>query len=156
MSVRTVCLLSLLAVIGCSSNVAWAADSKPKAATKASAAAASKAATKESAAAASKPAADKSETSTGLPKVLDFSAVWCAPCKKFSPLFDKVSEKYKGKVDFVHYDAETGPGKPLADKYKVNILPTVIFMDAKGKIVLKNENAMTEEDLIKKTDALLK
>jgi thiol-disulfide isomerase/thioredoxin len=78
------------------------------------------------------------------------------PCKKFKPTFDKVSQNYKDKVEYIHYDAEKGPGKPLADKYKVSTLPTVMFMDAKGKVVSKFEGLMKEEELIKSTDALLK
>lgn len=93
---------------------------------------------------------------TSLPKVYDFSAVWCLPCKKFAPIFDKVSQNYKGKVEFTHFDVDSKEGKPMADKYGVLALPAVLFLNAKGKVVLKNEKIMTEEELIKNTDALLK
>lgn len=95
-------------------------------------------------------------TAKKLPKVLDFSAVWCGPCKKFAPVFDKVAQTYKGKVDFVHYDVETGPGKPLADKYNINTVPTVMFLDAAGKTVYRVGELMKEEDLVKHTEELLK
>lgn len=90
------------------------------------------------------------------PKALDFSAVWCVPCKKFSPLFDKVGKNYKGRVDFLHYDVESKDGEVLAEKYGVNTMPTVVFLDAKGKLVLKYEGVLKEDELLKHTEALLK
>ena len=91
-----------------------------------------------------------------LPQVLDFSAVWCAPCKKFAPVFDKVSESYKGKVEFIHYDIENGPGKAIAEKRKISTVPTVLFLNAAGKTIYKYDQLMKEEDLIKHTEELLK
>ncbi len=97
----------------------------------------------------------KQSAKSALPKVLDFSTSWCAPCKKFAPLFDKVAGAYKGKVEFLHYDAEKGEGKVLADKYSVNSYPTVIFLDKSGKQIAKVEEIMKEADLVKRTDALI-
>lgn len=95
-------------------------------------------------------------SSKKLPQVLDFSAVWCAPCKKFAPVFDKVSETYKGKVEFIHYDIENGPGKAVAEKLKINTVPTVLFMNAAGKTVYKHDRLMKEDELVKHTEELLK
>jgi thiol-disulfide isomerase/thioredoxin len=64
-------------------------------------------------------AAADSAQKAGMPKVLDFGAVWCVPCKKFAPTFDKVAKKYKDKVQFIHYDSEKGEGKTLSDKYNI-------------------------------------
>ncbi|MBX9687113.1 MAG: thioredoxin family protein [Candidatus Obscuribacterales bacterium] len=101
-------------------------------------------------------AASKSGAKSKLPQVLDFSAEWCVPCKKFAPIFDKVSENYKDKVEFIHYDVEKGPGKKISEDFKVNSMPTVLFLDSKGKVAERVEKLMTEEELVKKTDALLK
>jgi thiol-disulfide isomerase/thioredoxin len=87
---------------------------------------------------------------------MDFSAEWCVPCKKFAPTFDKVSKNYKNKVEFIHYDSEKGEGKVLADKYKVNSLPTVVFIDAKGKVSKYEKGILTEAELTKRTEDLLK
>jgi thioredoxin-like negative regulator of GroEL len=100
--------------------------------------------------------AASSAATTG-PKVLDFGAVWCIPCKKLTPIFDKVAESYKGRVAFVHYDCDVGEGKHLADDvYHIKILPTVVFVGKDGKPKsISNGATITEQDLIKGTEALL-
>ncbi len=105
----------------------------------------------------SKPAAKATDkVSSAAPQVIDFGASWCVPCKKFAPTFDKVGETYKGKVKFVHYDVESATGKPLATKYNINVMPTIMMLDAKGKVAWKNEGVPSEADLVKHTEALLK
>lgn len=111
---------------------------------------------------AAKPTSDAKSTGTGkekqtsLPTIYDFGAVWCVPCKKFAPVFDKVAESYKGKVDFQHIDAEEEKQKALVDKYKVMTLPTIVFVDKAGRTVATVNKVMTEAELTKQTDALIK
>lgn len=94
--------------------------------------------------------------STGRPSVIDFFAVWCVPCKKFDPIFNRVAESYKGKVDFVHVDVDDPKQKKLVDKYKVNIMPTFVFRDATGKAQLINEGVMKEAAFVDEVNKLLK
>ncbi len=96
------------------------------------------------------------EKQASLPTIYDFGAVWCVPCKKFAPIFDKVAESYKGKVDFQHIDAEDEKHKALVEKYKVMTLPTIIFVDKAGKTVATVNKVMTEAELTKQTEALIK
>ena len=95
--------------------------------------------------------------SSGLPQIIDFGAKWCVPCRKFAPVFDKVGANYKGKIDFVHCDVESKEGEPLATKYKVgDILPVIMFIDAKGKVVSRLDKVPAEADLVKNAEALIK
>lgn len=101
-------------------------------------------------------AAPAKAVSTGRPSVIDFFAVWCVPCKKFEPTFNKVAGDYKGKVDFLHVDVDDPKQKKLVDKYKITVMPTFVFRDATGKARLINEGVMKESDFIGEVDKLLK
>ena len=64
------------------------------------------------------------------PVMVDFGAPWCAPCRMAEPVFDELSEEYKGKavIGKVNIDEE----QELAQKYGVMSIPTVIiFKDGK-------------------------
>lgn len=58
-------------------------------------------------------------------KVLDFSAEWCGPCKKLSPIIDELTLEYTD-VDIQKIDVDAN--KDLAVEYKVRSIPTIIFI----------------------------
>ena len=57
--------------------------------------------------------------------VVQFYADWCGPCRRMSPLIDTAAQKMKN-ITFikVNYDFF----KDLAQNYKVNSIPTLIFL----------------------------
>lgn len=59
--------------------------------------------------------------------LVDFFAVWCAPCKMLSPIVDQVAEEVSdAKVGKINVDQE----QALAAKYGVSSIPTlVVFKD---------------------------
>jgi thiol:disulfide interchange protein DsbD len=71
------------------------------------------------------------------PAVIDFTAEWCSVCKVLDRKTfrtDRVIEKAAG-FSMIKIDC-TSPTEGIAaltEKYKVTGLPTVIFMDRKGK-----------------------
>lgn len=76
--------------------------------------------------------------------LVDFSATWCAPCKKLKPIVEKVGEDLKAKVEIQVYDFDANP--EIAQHYNIDALPTLIlFKD--GKVVWRNLGLMTEDVL---------
>ncbi|WP_186429845.1 co-chaperone YbbN [Clostridium sp. BSD9I1] len=81
---------------------------------------------------------------SNIPAIVKLYADWCPYCRKFAPVFDKVSAEYEGKVKFIAMDVDLSPETPK--EYKVNTIPTVIiFRD--GEKVNEYVNPQTEEVL---------
>ncbi len=76
--------------------------------------------------------------------LVDFHAVWCAPCKAMNPVIDKVSAIYKGKARVEKVDVEAN--KAITTAYQVQSVPGfVIFKD--GKKVWSHNGIISYEDL---------
>eukprot|EP00028_Trichosphaerium_sp_Am-I-7-wt_P009721 CAMPEP_0168526612 /NCGR_PEP_ID=MMETSP0405-20121227/12086_1 /TAXON_ID=498012 /ORGANISM="Trichosphaerium sp, Strain Am-I-7 wt" /LENGTH=201 /DNA_ID=CAMNT_0008549517 /DNA_START=1 /DNA_END=606 /DNA_ORIENTATION=+ len=56
--------------------------------------------------------------------VVDFSAVWCGPCKAIAPVFESLAKEYTG-VTFLHVDVDQNKGLP--DASDVRGIPTFKF-----------------------------
>ena len=59
------------------------------------------------------------------PVLVDFSAVWCGPCKMLDPIIEQLSKEWLGKVKFVKIDADQNPN--ILMKYGVMGIPTLLF-----------------------------
>ena len=72
----------------------------------------------------------KPETVTNLPKLWDFWATWCPPCKELKPTIEALEKEYEGKIEIRSIDVDQN--KDLAQKFGVQAIPTLVFLDAKG------------------------
>ena len=82
--------------------------------------------------------------------VVDFFAEWCMPCVMMAPVIEELSDKFKGKIDFVKVNIDENSG--LAEKYGVMSIPTlVVFKDGKeiGRFVGGMQSEQLEEKLRK-------
>ena len=73
-----------------------------------------------------------------LPLVLDFSATWCGPCRKVSPIMDELAEECAGRV--VVAKADVDECEDLAIDFKVRNVPTILFIKD-GQVVDKQVGA---------------
>ena len=79
-----------------------------------------------------------------IPVVVDFYADWCGPCKMMSPLMEKLSGEYEGKVKFckVNVDDE----EELAIQNSVQSIPLfVLYKD--GQVIDKAVGARAEDEM---------
>jgi thioredoxin 1 len=67
-----------------------------------------------------------------LPVLVDFSAVWCGPCKMLEPIISELSKDWEAKVKVVKLDVDLSP--ETAMRYQVMGVPTLILF-VKGKVV---------------------
>ena len=81
--------------------------------------------------------------------LVDFYAVWCAPCQKMKPYLETLSQKVKGTVKVERINVEEN--KTLCQTLKVSALP-VLKLYKKGIVVWEANSLVTEDELIKQIE----
>jgi thioredoxin 1 len=99
-------LLALLVAAGCGSKTSTAPTAPPE------------------------PKTEAAVTPTNLPKLWDFWATWCPPCKQLKPTIEALEKEYEGKIEIRSINVDEDKG--LSEKYNVQAIPTLVFLDAKG------------------------
>ena len=104
----------------------------------------------------------------GHPVVLDFWATWCGPCQAEAPIVNGLAQRFKDKGLVVigvntsdaeglaaRYAVKKGlsfpivydEGNAIANKYRVDNLPTLIVISKEGKIVAVRHGVTSDSDL---------
>ena len=92
-------------------------------------------------------AAIRAALASGKPTVADFGARTCIPCKKMAPILEELNRELKGKANVTFTDVWATPA--LAQDYRVQMIPTQIFFDAKGKEVKRHMGFIDKADILK-------
>lgn len=85
------------------------------------------------------------------PKVtfIEIGSLNCTPCKMMQPVMKKIGEKYKNQVKIIFYDVWTQKDAPMAEKYKIRVIPTQVFLDKNGNEYYRHEGYFPFEELEK-------
>src|SRR5262245_54069355 len=83
---------------------------------------------------------------SNLPFLLDFSAVWCGPCKALTPIVEKIANENLGKVKVGKLDIDDSPG--VASKFGIKGVPTVVVFKG-GKESGRHVGLTNKETLLK-------
>jgi thioredoxin 1 len=81
------------------------------------------------------------------PVLVDFTAVWCGPCKMLDPIVKQLAQDWDGKVDVVKLDVDENPD--LAYQYNVMGVPTLMLFKG-GKPVERVTGYQPKDRLEKK------
>ena len=88
--------------------------------------------------------------------LVDFMASWCTPCKMMeeytfnnAEVADCLRKNYVAvKVNIDDFD-----GFDLKQQYNVRLLPTLLFMDSKGRLLERREESMTPTKMMERLEA---
>lgn len=103
----------------------------------------------------------------GRPTVVNFFAAWCVPCRQELPLLERASQRSAGTVSFVGVDVNdsrtaatdlldragvtypTGydPDRSVAGRYRLQGMPTTVFVDADGRVTGMARGRLTAAEL---------
>jgi thioredoxin 1 len=70
--------------------------------------------------------------SAQIPVLVDFSAVWCGPCKMLEPIVEQIAQDWAEQLKVVRLDVDNSP--QLAVEYQVMGVPTLmLFVNGETK-----------------------
>ena len=84
-----------------------------------------------------------------VPVLIDFTAVWCGPCKLLSPIIEKLADELAGRVKVGKLDIDTSPN--VTAKYGIRGVPTVMVFK-NGERVGQHVGLTNRETLLKLVD----
>jgi len=85
--------------------------------------------------------------SSGKPTVIDLGARTCIPCKKMAPILESLSGEYRGKASVLFIDVHED--KTAVRRFRVQMIPTQIFFDTRGKEVKRHVGFMDKAAIVK-------
>ena len=87
-----------------------------------------------------------------VPVLLDFSAEWCAPCKRLQPIVEAIAQEYDGRLKVAHLDIDKA--QSTAVRYGIMSVPTVLLFKG-GKVQGQLLGYVPKDKLIEKINPIL-
>ncbi len=89
---------------------------------------------------------------------LDVYTEWCLPCKMMDEDIytnENLGEYYNQHFVSVKVDAEKASGPMIAELYKVNGFPTLLFLDLRGRILTQAQGSVSFDAMYALADEAL-
>ena len=78
---------------------------------------------------------------------IELGADRCIPCRAMQPIMREIAEEFPDQVQVVFYDVWKDP-RP-ARKYAIQLIPTQVFIDQKGKEIFRHVGYFPKEEILK-------
>ena len=80
---------------------------------------------------------------------IELGSVNCIPCKAMQPIMKSAKKKYGGQLKVIFYDVWKNNQMQYASKYQIILIPTQVFLDGKGKEIMRHEGFLAEVEIDK-------
>ena len=77
---------------------------------------------------------------------IELGADRCIPCKAMQPIMKEIAETYADRVQVVFYDV--WKDQEPARHYRIQLIPTQVFVDQKGHEVFRHVGFFAKEDIL--------
>jgi len=81
-----------------------------------------------------------------VPVLVDFWAVWCAPCRMIAPLVEELAETYSGSVKVAKLNVDENGD--IAFRYNVRGIPALLIFDD-GEVRDQMVGASSRDSIVK-------
>jgi thioredoxin 1 len=78
---------------------------------------------------------------------LEIGAKACIPCRQMQPIMREIAKEFPNEVHVVFYDVWKDPNP--ARKYGIQLIPTQVFIDQKGKEIFRHVGFFPKEEIVK-------
>lgn len=89
--------------------------------------------------------------SANKPQIIKFTSLMCYDCKKLEKEMKVVYPKYSSKINLIeiHVQENDDYTKKQIEKYNIQLVPTLILLNSKGKQIAKTEGYVEKSQLDK-------
>ena len=80
---------------------------------------------------------------------VELGSVKCVPCIQMQPIMKSVEEKYGEQIKVIFYDVWTDEGREYVEIYKIQLIPTQVFLDENEKEIFRHVGFFPEAEIDK-------
>jgi len=68
------------------------------------------------------------------PAIVDFTATWCGPCQRISPILEELAREYDGRI--VIYKVDIDKNRNIANAFNISSIPAIMYIPLNGEPVM--------------------
>jgi len=87
-----------------------------------------------------------------VPVLVDFWAVWCAPCRMVAPAIEALASTYAGRVKVGKLNVDDNP--EVSQAFGIRSIPTLLLLE-RGKVVAQQVGAVPQAKIASMLEARL-
>jgi thioredoxin 1 len=80
---------------------------------------------------------------------VELGSVNCVPCRMMQPVMQDIEREYGDRVKVVFHDVWTKEGEPYGRQYKIQAIPTQVFLDGNGREFYRHMGFFSKEEIAK-------